>query len=257
MSDVSHQAERERDFHNRRFGQDEHDREEVAGYYGINRHLEADVNGRILAHCIGAQLLELGCGTGEVALFWAAQGAQVTAIDISDEGIRRATDLAGHSEHAPRFLRMDASDMRGLPPDKFDIVTGISVLHHLDLTRAYAEIARVLRPGGRAYFIEPQGHNVLINLFRRLTPRLRSVDEHPLIERDIVLARQWFDEVSVTHYHLFTLLAVPFRTQRWFPSLLDRLNKLDRWTFARLPGLRKLSWILILDLAGPHHPRRP
>jgi hypothetical protein len=48
-----------------------------------------------------------------------------------------------------------------------------------DLSLACSEIARVLRPGGPAIFVEPLGHNPLINAYRKRTPALRTVDEHP------------------------------------------------------------------------------
>src|SRR3546814_4334755 len=44
--------------------------------------------------------------------------------------------------------------------------------------------SRVLRPGGRAVFIEPLGLNPAIELYRRFTPSARTPDEHPLLRRD-------------------------------------------------------------------------
>ena len=41
--------------------------------------------------------------------------------------------------------------------DIFDFVLGVSILHHTDVTLVEREIARVLKPGGRALFIEPMG----------------------------------------------------------------------------------------------------
>ncbi len=41
-------------------------------------------------------------------------------------------------------------------------VLGKQILHHLDMTQAVPEIARVLRPGGRAVFLEPLIHNPLL-----------------------------------------------------------------------------------------------
>ena len=54
----------------------------------------------------------------------------------------------------------------------FDAVLGKQILHHLDLGVAIPEIVRVLRPGGRAVFLEPLIHNPLLEGYRRLTPHL-------------------------------------------------------------------------------------
>jgi ubiquinone/menaquinone biosynthesis C-methylase UbiE len=56
------------------------------------------------------------------------------------------------------------------PDNSFDLICGSSILHHLNLDKACAEIRRILRPDGGAVFIEPLGHNPLINMFRKLTP---------------------------------------------------------------------------------------
>lgn len=52
----------------------------------------------------------------------------------------------------------------------FDRVFGRAVLHHLDMTRAPAELARVLKPGGRAVFIEPLSENPLLDFIRDYVP---------------------------------------------------------------------------------------
>jgi ubiquinone/menaquinone biosynthesis C-methylase UbiE len=60
----------------------------------------------------------------------------------------------------------------------FDVIFGSGIIHHLDVPRAYSELARVLAPGGSAVFVEPLGHNPLIRVFRNRTPELRTPDEH-------------------------------------------------------------------------------
>ena len=62
----------------------------------------------------------------------------------------------GNAEHLPYA---DAS---------FDAVYGSSVLHHLDLDRALAEVLRVLRPGGRCVFTEPNILNPQVALMFHL-----------------------------------------------------------------------------------------
>ena len=55
-------------------------------------------------------------------------------------------------------------------PDRFDVVVGKAVLHHLDVARAAPELHRVLRPGGRAAFAEPLGTNPVIAFARDHIP---------------------------------------------------------------------------------------
>jgi len=106
-----------------------------------------------------------------------------------------------------------------------------------------------LRADGVAIFMEPLGHNPLINLYRRLTPRLRTPDEHPLTMHDLQFAREVFSELEIRSYHLLALAAVPFR--RWpsiFDPLLAALERIDGWLFRFLPFSRRYAWYAVAIL---------
>lgn len=194
--------------------------------------------------CAGQRVLDYGCGPGKRAVELARLGASVVGIDISGEAIRQARERAGEND-AVTFVQMDAEAM-SFPDGHFDLVCGNAILHHLDLRAACREITRVLRPGGRAVFLEPLGHNVLINLYRRLTPALRTVDEHPLLMADLDMMAAHFAETRV-HYHVLTALAgVPFRTWPGAERLLGTLHAVDRALF-RVPACRRYAWQVVID----------
>lgn len=130
----------------------------------------------------------------------------------------------------------------------FDLVCGSAILHHLQLDRAYAEIARVLRPGGLGVFVEALGHNPLINLYRRRTPEMRTIDEHPLRVSDLELASCYFSHASFEYFNLTTLAALPLRRQRVFPAVVDALECADQTLFRRIPYLRRHAWMVVLRL---------
>ena len=130
----------------------------------------------------GSSVLEYGCGPGGRAFELARRGAFAHGIDISPVAIELARKAACEhgAEHNTTFSVMDAEAL-DVPARSFDLVCGTSILHHLDVRRAYSEVARVLRPSGHAVFLEPLGHNPLFNVYRRLTPGVRTRDEHPLL----------------------------------------------------------------------------
>ena len=95
------------------------------------------------------RVLDLACGTGDIAVLAAAAGADVTALDITPRMIALARVKARARGARARFL---VGDMTALPlPDAcVDVVTtGYGLRNVPDLDAALGEIHRVLRPGGR------------------------------------------------------------------------------------------------------------
>ncbi len=97
----------------------------------------------------GLGALDLGCGTGRHALWLAAAGAHVTALDFSDGMLREARRKPGAT--AVRFVVHDLGRSLPFAACSFDLVVSGLVLEHLrDLGGFFGEAHRVLRPQGRA-----------------------------------------------------------------------------------------------------------
>lgn len=90
---------------------------------------------------------------------------------------------------------MDAEDLE-FDESSIDLVFGSGILYHLDIKKSLNSMVRVLRPSWKAIFIELIGHNLFINLFRKLTPDIRSKDEHPLLNKDLILLDKYFKNVE-------------------------------------------------------------
>jgi len=97
----------------------------------------------------GLVILDLGCGTGRHALWLAAAGATVTALDFSEGMLAEARKKPGAD--AVRFIAHDLHQPLPFPEAAFDMVVSGLVLEHLrELDRFFREIHRVLAPDGRA-----------------------------------------------------------------------------------------------------------
>jgi ubiquinone/menaquinone biosynthesis C-methylase UbiE len=97
----------------------------------------------------GLAVLDLGCGTGRHAVWLAAAGAVVTAVDFSEGMLMEARRKPGPA--AIRFLIHDLHEPLPFREQTFDLVVSGLVLEHLrDLQRFFHEARRVLRLGGRA-----------------------------------------------------------------------------------------------------------
>ncbi|HEX5068928.1 MAG TPA: ubiquinone/menaquinone biosynthesis methyltransferase [Vicinamibacterales bacterium] len=97
----------------------------------------------------GHDVLDLACGTGDLAIAAAAKGATVVGLDLTMPMIELARARpAGPADRPPAWL---VGDMHALPvpSGRFDVVTtGYGLRNVPDLPVAIAEIHRVLRPGG-------------------------------------------------------------------------------------------------------------
>jgi SAM-dependent methyltransferase len=135
-----------------------------------------------------------------------------------------------------------------LPDASMDAVCGSGILHHLDLHRSLAEVRRVLRPEGFAVFVEPFGTNPIINLYRRLTPKMRTVDEHPLVPADFDLMRAQFSSVEVEFHNLLALAGAGLVKVGGGDRVVGRLHRADDWLFRRSNLARRMAWVALIVL---------
>jgi demethylmenaquinone methyltransferase/2-methoxy-6-polyprenyl-1,4-benzoquinol methylase len=124
----------------------------------------------------GDRVLDAACGTGDLAIIAAKQGARVTGLDFSEQMLVRARRKAPELE----WLQGDLLAMP-FPDDSFDAATvGFGIRNVADLQGGIDELRRVLKPGGRLAILEitrPRGPlRVFYSLwFDRIVPLLGKV----------------------------------------------------------------------------------
>jgi SAM-dependent methyltransferase len=201
----------------------------------------------------GKRVLEYGCGTGWITVELAKRGAYVHAFDISPEAVSQAkASVRDAGLSAQCVLQVMGGERLDYPDDTFDFAVGFAILHHLDLTATLSELHRVLKPGGKAFFAEPLGGNPLINLYRRLTPQYRTIDEAPINLDDLRRRACGFRRFE---HHDQLLLAAAALALTYVPgfsriarSAQSRLMPVDDALMRVLPVTRKWAWYSILGL---------
>lgn len=193
---------------------------------------------------------EICCGRGEAFHLLGGRFGQGVGVDISVSMLEIAR--AEHDRGRVCLVQGDATCLP-LADSAFDSVFMLGGIHHVNDRRAlFAEIARILKPGGRFYFREPVSDFFLWRLIRaviyRFSPALDHATERPLLHGETVpvLARCGMscDNWSTHGFIGFCLfmnsdVLVFNRLFRFVPGIrgLTRLfTRLDRWTLA-LPGL--------------------
>lgn len=140
------------------------------------RDVRADLLMALVAAGPGEQVLEIGCGFGEYTRAFARlTPATLVSIDVAPSVASRTRAQVDSGVHVA------AADVEALPfvSEGFDAVTGNAVLHHLRLDRALPELLRVLRPGGRFCFAEPNFLNPHVFLERTVPWIARRLDDSP------------------------------------------------------------------------------
>lgn len=185
-------------------------------YAVINRwdptHLEKI--DRLLPLEAGDRVLEIGCGQGHLTKRLAARGIDVTGID--------ANPNAAHISESERVVYMRAEALE-FDDGVFDSVVGVHSIEHIpDLRGAFAEMARVLKPGGKALFIYPA--EPIKGLYA--IPTAIILHKNPLMAREIhchkltpnkvllMLSPYGFEE----RHHEFNLFKTP-----QFVSVLEKV----------------------------------
>ena len=240
--------ERERTFHNNRFSKG--NREAQGKYYAAIKDGACLFEQRLTQLARGSDILEYGCGTDCMIHRVAGTYQNAVGIDISEVAIACCKEKAsGSALRHTRFEVMNAERM-DFDDSSFDVVFGRGILHHLDIDKSFHEIARVLRPNGKAVFWEPLGHNWAIEWYRKCTPHARTADEHPLHKRDIEVAKRHFGTIDLQFFGLTTLLSCPFRDSSIGDCILKATSALDRILFA-LPTMKWQAWYCLIECSQP------
>lgn len=213
----------------------------------------ADVIDRLLAELgplQGRRVLDCGCGAGGMSLAVLARGATVVGFDVSEGmlAVARRRGGAGAAFVAADFAALPFADA------SFDAAVGMFVLHHVELAPAAAELARILRPGGRAVFLETWQRNPLVRLARRLRGRAGiarhgTEDERPLGPADLgTLWAAGFDvRVGYPAFMLARLLDNNVLRGRW--RVASSLLRAVDVTLDRVPAVRPWGYYAAVVLA--------
>lgn len=234
---------RERDFHDKLQSKSTGRFENI--FYKAMYNSSEDFYDFLKSNSKNSKILDFGCGVGDslkkVAVF---NPRKITGIDISEVSIQKAKQsIIGLN--CDIELMVDNCEKTKFENETFDIVYGTGILHHLNMEICLAEIHRILRPGGKLLFIEPLGTNPLINFYRKLTPKSRSEDEHPLINHDFNLIHSKFGKIKIKYYCFLTLIFFPFYYSPKNSFIFKILKNIDQLLF-KINFFRKLAWSVLI-----------
>lgn len=120
----------------------------------------------------GKSVLEIGCGNGADGVLFATAGARYTGVDLTDAAVDA-------TRHHFRLLGLQGTFQKenaerlSFPDNSFDYLYSHGVLHHTENPcRAFSEVFRVLKPGGRAVLM--LYHKKSFNYYARILTYMRG-----------------------------------------------------------------------------------
>ncbi|GIG41808.1 hypothetical protein Cph01nite_35700 [Cellulomonas phragmiteti] len=184
---------------------DVYDEERLSEICWVTGSVNPAVQGLVIDQVVprGSRLVDLGCGPGVHAVFFAQHGMDVTAVDRSTAALARGRELAAFYGAEVTFLEGDILDVP-VADASADVVHDSFVYHNVrpEVRERYvAEVARVVRPGGLA---------VLTEFSDRMTPGTGPLR---LTSDDMLLP--WLEHFEVDELRRFRSLPTEKRPDQW------------------------------------------
>jgi SAM-dependent methyltransferase len=273
MSDSSELHQRETEFHDRWAHQTALDAIGVREAFEAPTAMENQFILKLMGPLGGLRLLDIGSGLGESSVYFAMQGASVTATDISPGMVETAVALGKHYGVVLEGVVTTGEELN-VEPGSYDLAYAANVIHHVhDRAALYRQILRALKPGGRFFSIDPVEYNPAINRYRRMATEVRTPDESPLRTADLRLAREFFPDLQSRHFWIASLALFfkyalmdrvhPNQDRYWKRILKETDATLGWWkplravdrALTRVPGLRWWSWNVVMYGSKPVSPK--
>jgi SAM-dependent methyltransferase len=156
----------------------------------------------IIKNIAGKKVLDMGCaeGGGSYKLFSLGAG-YVHGIDISEKFISEAKKLEIKGR-----LEFSNKDATAPIEERFDIILGRAILHHIDYRAVLNRLYDLnLNRGGSIIFMEPLGSNLLIKLYHNIAKSAHTPDEKPFFRNDLKWLRENFRNIEVIPINYLSL----------------------------------------------------
>lgn len=196
----------------------------------------------------GKEVLDFGCGTGEITTQLALLGARkVYGMDVT-QGLLDQTRQRAEYDGVTDKCELICGFVQDIEPRPVDVIIAFAVLHHcFPLENVIPKLLRWLKPGGVFVAVEPVVYIQLLEWLRNRS----GIERDPLDEGERKLNP---DDVRYIIGHLSEAKVIPFRIirrlSRMLPAADPTLCLVDR-AILQVPGAWKLSGTALITGVQP------
>ena len=123
------------------------------------------------------KLLDVSCGAGEVVKLAGEHGLEAIGVDISEVVAHNAQEKV----NSQGWISVSTGESLPFPDEHFNFLTNIGSLEHFfDPAQGVCEMARVLRPDGKAFILLPNTFSLLTNVLVAFRTGETSIDDQPI-----------------------------------------------------------------------------
>lgn len=170
----------------------------------------------LLALQPGESYLDVSCGQAELPRLAQQQGIRAHGMDLSHNAL-----ITGHTLMRAHNLVTANSQQIPYQSNSFDVISNIGSLeHYLDMAQAVREMARVLKPDGRALILVPNTFSLLTNVWIAFRQGRTSIDPYQPIQR--YAARiEWQELLEENGLNVIKTLKYERERPRTWPDFMD------------------------------------
>ena len=176
-------------------------------------------------------IMDFGSGSGRITFPLLQRGYIVHAIDVSQKSLNQLKKVAARfSSHLKTFTK--------IPREKYDVIVGSDILHHVDLNITLPVLKKSLASGGKIVFSEPGGGNLFWYLYLPIFHKWdieKGVASCTFFNLKNLLIKFGFHNIKVTGLGL-----APRFMFKWSPQLCSFNDKLGNLPILKLFAYRYL-----------------
>jgi len=203
------------------------------------------------------RLLDYCCGTGIHSDFALKKGIECWGIDISEDSIVEAKDLASkYNEEFKYNYTVGNAEKLPYEDNKFDIIISCGSISYLDFEISMMELKRVLKSNGKLIILDTTKNNIILNIKRYIKYIFSDVSKYHIEnlfdnKKIKLLTNDLFYLEEIKYFHLLSIIGLLLPNNKITDYFNDFLMNIDEYLSNTF--MKKYFWKFCCVLTNKKH----